>query len=216
MSHAQSRAYSLRIVLSSELEEQLQEMPASGPILRAMLNPEDAPKMIEDLRLLEAKACYAQLQIYTQAGQTPLVLQNRQRILELGFDLDEPEVGKQLRPPHNTLQQLQNLSQIPNLLDTRGFLLYRLDRPNEALPDLTEAALIKTAELRAIGKDPDLPKLHIDIRELHRDLYSQQHVVAVIRYHLALVCQAMGNEESAQDQLDAVQALGFTPSEDLR
>lgn len=103
------------------------------------------------------------------------------------------------------------------LLDTRGYILYRMGKHTEARQDLDKAvtryeALWETAQ-RTAAKGPAAGSgeaaLSPDVlRELALGL-------AVMRYHRALVLDALGEKDNAEADRARVRELGFTPDETL-
>jgi tetratricopeptide (TPR) repeat protein len=83
-------------------------------------------------------------------------------------------------------------------LDTRAFVLYRLGRAAEALPDADAAV---AAVERVFGENPKSP----DARKN----------VAVIIYHRSLILEALGKSSKAEQDRDRVRELGFEPDEHL-
>ncbi|MFM7846184.1 MAG: tetratricopeptide repeat protein [Planctomycetota bacterium] len=108
----------------------------------------------------------------------------------------------------------------PELLDTRGYLYYRLGRHEEARRDLDEAIARyqpmfndRKRRFEIQGPAAGLGKLDENRRaELMRESALG---LAVMRYHRALVLDALGETVAADDERKQVQELGFQPNESL-
>lgn len=104
----------------------------------------------------------------------------------------------------------------PALLDTRGYLLYRLGKYDEAIVDLDAA--VAGAERRLAERDKQLaaPRSPLpDRREAERDRRSAAHELAVIVYHRSLVFDKLNQPEAAAADRDRVRQLGHQPDERL-
>jgi tetratricopeptide (TPR) repeat protein len=126
-------------------------------------------------------------------------------------------------------QALELQPDSPNILDTRGYILYRLHRYGEAARDLQRAAQYYDAQLakldeklraeHLVGYRPPPAALPQTIEEqfpLERSrwtdnlaLFSQRtrQVAAVIHYHLALAFQAAGRQDGAELELQKLREL---------
>ena len=94
------------------------------------------------------------------------------------------------------------------LLDTRGFVYFRRGEWERADADMQEA----------IARAEDLKLLaftEVDPRYLKLQRRDLRHSLAVIRYHGALVQEALGNETQAARNLARVRELGEQPGEHL-
>jgi tetratricopeptide (TPR) repeat protein len=83
-------------------------------------------------------------------------------------------------------------------LDTRAFVLYRLGRYNEALPDAERA--VESIERKFAEKSDDA---------------EAKKNVAVIVYHRSLILEALGKSAEAERDRARVRELGFEPDERL-
>lgn len=108
----------------------------------------------------------------------------------------------------------------PELLDTRGYLYYRLGRHEEARRDLDDAISRyqtwfndRKRRLESQGPAAGLGKLDEQRRE--EMLREAAMGLAVMRYHRALVLDALGDTVAADDERKQVQALGFQPNDSL-
>lgn len=86
----------------------------------------------------------------------------------------------------------------PAILDTRGYLLHRLGRNEQALPDLERS--IELLEKSGVARSSNT---------LARKAF------AVIVYHRSLVLDALEKSAEAERDRDRVRELGFEPSERL-
>lgn len=102
------------------------------------------------------------------------------------------------------------------LLDTRGFLHYRLGNDADAKRDLDRAVSIAEAQ-RAPFKEGAPRKLPsgVDPREWPAELKSLDNELAVIIYHRSLVLERLGDQQGADADRDRVRQLGFTPDDQL-
>jgi tetratricopeptide (TPR) repeat protein len=106
---------------------------------------------------------------------------------------------------------------IPDIRDTRGYLLYLLKQYDAALEDMDPAVSEIEERLNEQKKNSG------DLRESLRyeapdlsELRSPSRVVAVVRYHRALVLLALGREKDAESDLTRVrQLIGKEPDETL-
>lgn len=113
----------------------------------------------------------------------------------------------------------------PSILDTRGYILYRLQRYGEAARDLRRAAAVfdallsreekrlKAEGLAEQGPPPvPLPTAIVDLFSSASggpayELAQARRAAAVIHYHLALVFQAVGREAGAELELQKAREL---------
>jgi tetratricopeptide (TPR) repeat protein len=102
------------------------------------------------------------------------------------------------------------------MLDTRGFLHYRLGNLGEARMDMDRAVQEVEVVHEGLAAGLNGKRLGvIDKRE--EELSFQQHArsVAVIRYHRALVLDALNETEKAEQDRQRVVELGYEPSDEL-
>jgi tetratricopeptide (TPR) repeat protein len=100
------------------------------------------------------------------------------------------------------------------MLDTRGYLLYRAGDYQRALDDLNRAVENAREDFNESKptKDgfgwPDRREQDLESRQLARHF-------AVILYHRGLIHQAGGDQHAAQADFDRVKELGFEPNDQL-
>jgi tetratricopeptide (TPR) repeat protein len=98
------------------------------------------------------------------------------------------------------------------MLDTRGFLYYRLGDWERSLTDLDNA--VEFAEAKYAATVPAIPQ--IADRRLKKKFDRQQsQTLAVIRYHRSLVHDSRRDFEKAEADRQRVRELGFEPNESL-
>lgn len=122
----------------------------------------------------------------------------------------------------------------PAILDTRGYILYRLGRHAEAVRDLRRAAagidvalerMQKLLQAEGLADDRSgaelLPTTVVDLfladaRHPAQYWATTRHAAAVIHYHLALAFAAMGRQTGAEIELQKARELaGREPDDSL-
>jgi tetratricopeptide (TPR) repeat protein len=107
---------------------------------------------------------------------------------------------------------------LANTLDTRGFILHRLGRNEQALGDMDES-LTRLEEARHLtGKETDvLDEVRKAGREkLPKELADYARNTAVIHYHRSLVLSALGRDDEAKKDWELARELaGKEPDETL-
>lgn len=108
----------------------------------------------------------------------------------------------------------------PEVLDTRGYLYYRLGRLDEARRDLDEAiaryqAWFNDRKQRLVAQGSAAGLAKLDEQRRSELLREAAMGLAVMRYHRALVLDSLGDSVAAEDERKQVRALGFTPDESL-
>lgn len=126
--------------------------------------------------------------------------------------LDLPEALK------NVAEALEADPGSPAIRDTRGYLLHLQGLNEAALSDLDAAVRGMEAEYELLSKQTpevrrqSLLSAGIDLSGLNKP----EQGVAVVRYHRALVLQALGRHDDAKKDLDRVRELiGREPDEKL-
>ena len=108
-------------------------------------------------------------------------------------------------------------SELPSLLDTRGFILYRLGEHQAALDDLNAAitqlddSLVDDWPEYARKNSRDTP----DPRQVQHRLLAKKETIAVLHYHRMLIHEALGNTANADTDRQRVVTLGFEPNDHL-
>jgi tetratricopeptide (TPR) repeat protein len=97
------------------------------------------------------------------------------------------------------------------MLDTRGFIQYRLGALDAAKRDLDTAVDLIENRLDARSKF----KQYSDHREFDLELEQMRQSVAVIRYHRALVNDQIDQSDQAAQDRKRVRELGYEPNEEL-
>jgi tetratricopeptide (TPR) repeat protein len=96
----------------------------------------------------------------------------------------------------------------PDFLDTRGFILHKLGRHQEAVDDLNVAidGLQRTRrQLVTIGRQGDPDEVALRMRSL-------DHGLAVMHHHRGLACRALGLAKQAEQDFTLAEKKGFDPS----
>jgi len=119
-----------------------------------------------------------------------------------------PELDKALE---NVIQALNLAGQNPAMLDTRGYIHYRRGNLEAAEADLNLAVAGMETQHRAFEQS----RQYTDRREFARQLKKSRRSLAVIRYHRALVYDALGKSKEAEADRLRVRQLGFTPAPSL-
>jgi tetratricopeptide (TPR) repeat protein len=100
------------------------------------------------------------------------------------------------------------------MLDTRGYLLYRSGDYERALDDLNRA--VENAEEVFDASQPEQKGIGWpDRREQQQEQRQLARHFAVILYHRGLIHQARGDKPAADADFDRVRKLGFEPGDEL-
>lgn len=110
---------------------------------------------------------------------------------------------------------LQLIGPSPALLDTRGYILYRLGEYEAARDDLEEAVKAFSLDLDRARRRLSGGKGVVDLRVYKLRLQAIQQTFAVLIYHRGLIYEKLGETDRAQADFDQVRDLGFEPGEDL-
>jgi tetratricopeptide (TPR) repeat protein len=98
---------------------------------------------------------------------------------------------------HYADQALQDWPDEPNILDTRGYVYYRLGQTEKSLEDLNKSIeLLKKREAEGQRKTPR---------------GGEAQALAVILYHRSLVLDKLGKSAEAEQDRQTVKELGFQP-----
>ena len=108
-------------------------------------------------------------------------------------------------------------------LDTRGYILYLLDRPKEAINDMDQAARLARIELAALANPSERQsRLHasLDLRDMQEFEASEASLfynIAVIYYHRSLVLDKLKHKKDAAEDRKLARALlgGREPDESV-
>ncbi len=119
-----------------------------------------------------------------------------------------PELDKALE---NITQALNLVGQNAAMLDTRGYIHYRRGNLAAAIADLNLAVQRMEQE----HKEMQQTRQYVDRREFERELQKSRKSLAVIRYHRAVVFDALGKPTEADADRQRVRELGFAPGPSL-
>jgi tetratricopeptide (TPR) repeat protein len=97
---------------------------------------------------------------------------------------------------------------VPEMVDTRGFLLHLLGRHREAVDQLNLAINGLQQSRRRLA----LLSGRLDQVELACRLRGLDHAMAVMLHHRGLACRAVGLEEQARQDFDLAERKGFDPT----
>lgn len=130
--------------------------------------------------------------------------------LELSDALQQAEEALKLVPKDEKVGRAM-------ILDTRGFILYRLGRLEPALTDLNEAVQTFGPLLEHNEDNFELAQRRsLDARSFQEAVATQYEGLAVMLYHRALVEQALGDVAKAEADLKRVrEIIGREPDETL-
>jgi tetratricopeptide (TPR) repeat protein len=112
---------------------------------------------------------------------------------------------------------IEELGPDPALLDTRGFIRYRLKQHRAALEDI-DPAVIAVERMRDEQRHQaktGVGRSILDPRTAEWELKLLDRNVAVIRYHRGLVYEALGRATEAERDFRRVRELGFEPGSNL-
>jgi len=117
---------------------------------------------------------------------------------------------------------LQDRSELMRWLDTRGYILYLLDRPKEAINDMDQAAQLARSELAGVTHPASRERrLHqtIELRDMQEFEASEASLrfnYGVIFYHRSLVLEKLKHKkDAAEDRKLARSLLGREPDESV-
>lgn len=117
-------------------------------------------------------------------------------------------VGRELPEALEAIDRaLASDGEVPEFLDTRGYVLHLLDRHQEAI-DLLTLAITPTQQRR-----DRLAALagRVDADELAARLRILDHELAVMYQHRGLACRAAGFDRQAEQDLQIAAAKGYAP-----
>lgn len=154
----------------------------------------------------------AAVQLWADAAQTPQRIRPEQLLNQYAYmrACADLELEKGLEQANSALEFLQEPSETRTaVIDTRGYLYYRLGRYEEALEDFNEAVegfreqsyepWVNEGKAAAAGRMSETELMQRDtmVRE----------AFATLLYHRMLTYEAMGNGEAAQQDLEQLKEL---------
>lgn len=150
-------------------------------------------------------------QLNDELGRADEAAQDRRRKQELTSGGNLAEIR-----PYGLEVAVARVEGCASILDTRGFVLYRLGLYEEALTDLDLALAAYEEVSRTLPAFIEARKhLIIDMRQENRQEAQVRRTLAVIRYHRSLTLDALGQNEKADQDRAAIRELGFVPDEHL-
>jgi tetratricopeptide (TPR) repeat protein len=149
--------------------------------------------------------------VHEALGHAEAAQQDEQRLAELA-------AGGQLvaSPPYPLSTAIQRVNRVASVLDTRGFVLYRMGELEAALEDLERASQAGEWLTHAMEWVLNESKHRMtDVRPILQRQRQDARTRAVIAYHRMLVLQALGRAEEAERDAQLVRELGYEPGEGL-
>ncbi len=177
-----------------------------------------------------ARAYLGRMLIYQRMGRYHQAVADAEQALKHWPRSDDPQpwntlayaralanenVAQGLKEVERALQMAQQKKppdplQLSAYLDTRAFLLYRLQRYEEALADLDRALRLFNpwyeSFRQALHKRKDLPE-----QARNSLLQELDHHLAVLLHHRGLILQALGHKQEAETHLERARRLGYDP-----
>jgi tetratricopeptide (TPR) repeat protein len=136
---------------------------------------------------------------------------DRKRLEELA-----PNGNLAMSEPIDFMVAVERMQMAGNMLDTRGFLHYRLGNMAAALRDMQQAiSIIDTLCDTFAWQTETMKHRVVDIRPVLLAAPVLQEGKAVMYYHQMLVHEALGRKEAAEADRAEVIELGFEPNEQL-
>jgi tetratricopeptide (TPR) repeat protein len=176
-------------------------------------------KSLENLRnrLFEALGQFDKLVVYYEkqlrsAGSVP----PREKISLLNqaayyHALADKDLDRGLAEINDALQFVERSAA---LYDTRGFVLYKMGRYDDALRDLEVSVQSVEDDYQRAQRDRKGLRT-VREREFQAALNELKKAVAVIRYHRGLILEKLDQNEKAAEDYERVRELGFEPDEKL-
>jgi tetratricopeptide (TPR) repeat protein len=199
-----------------EVKEQLTAAKAAEPFLGDLLESGRFVRRADNAAASYARALAYRGYCFAKAGKDQLAQADLKEAEELGADLEAAKArldGVDLDEKAKEEEQkklFDEASAFSAFLDTRGFLHYRLGDNEAALKDLNLAV-----EVAEALHDHQVINSVLPPNEYAYYQKQKKKVIAVMRYHRALVQEALGNQQAAQRDLKRVRDLGFEPSPTL-
>jgi len=172
------------------------------------------------------QALMGRSQAYQYLGRHQEAIQDWRSLLKLGSAAPGPQRAVLLnglayaRAVGNVelKDALENIIQAINLagenaamLDTRGYLHFRMGNYQLARPDLDSAV----ASMERLVQAMETTRDYVDQREYEQELREAKKSLAVIRYHRALLLEKLEKTKEAEIDLLRVRKLGFEPNPQL-
>ncbi len=111
----------------------------------------------------------------------------------------------------NIIQAINLAGENAAMLDTRGYIHFCGRNFEAAQPDLDLAVAGMEKEVKTKERE----RSYVNLREFERELRETRKSLAVIRYHRALLFDAIGKPDQAESDRRRVQELGYTPTPSL-
>lgn len=111
----------------------------------------------------------------------------------------------------NVIQAINLVGENAAMLDTRGYIHFCAGNFEAALPDLDLAVAGMEREVT----EEEQTRNYVDRQEFERKLKEIRKSLAVIRYHRALLFDAIGKPKEAESDRHRVRELGYAPTPNL-
>jgi tetratricopeptide (TPR) repeat protein len=195
-------------------ETALQDISRQNASERAKQDPRRTLALADELQTLRAHVAgilRLRASICTKLDKPEDAARDEQRIKELEVDGNLAIVV-----PYELETAIFRVSKCAAVLDTRGYLYYKLQELAAAREDLQRAVNAMQWVDQAMTWLLDVEKDYsADIRSHLQAQRSHRQSLAVILYHRALVQQAVGKQHEADQDLQKVRDLGYEPGEQL-
>jgi tetratricopeptide (TPR) repeat protein len=150
-------------------------------------------------------------QLCDQLDKPEEAAKDRQRKNELASDGNLAEAN-----PYDLSTAIERVSGCAGVLDTRGYLLYKLGTLNAAYDNLQYAVEASERVCQALpGRIESMKHFVSDIRPLVWEERRHQRTWAVVIYHRMLVLEAQGKQQEAEQDRQKIRDLGYEPGDPL-
>lgn len=214
-------AVDLSYVQYLEVQQQLElAETAQDVLLGGLLDAGKLKKQRDELARHAAKSYFYRSIVRREAGREEQADQDLKRAKQLGANIKRLQTrvdnAFEFKTDDSAFATAISLPSAAAVLDTRGFLHYRLGNYPEALRDLNAALdLSETVFLHFPRQFEKQAAMQYEPREAERYMRRQRQTIAVLRYHRGLVYQEVGMTERAEQDFKRVEQLGFEPTPDL-
>jgi tetratricopeptide (TPR) repeat protein len=205
LSHVSEARDSAEAVLQRISQEPAAEQ--GGEVPRSLVLTNELPSLRAHLAgILDLRA-----RLCDELDKPEEAARDRQRKAELASNGNLAEAN-----PYDLFAAIERVSECAGVLDTRGYLLYKLGALNAAYNNLQYSAEASEQVCRAMPEMIESTKhFVVDIRKMQGDERRQRRTCAVILYHRMLVLEAQGKQQAAEQDRQKIRDLGYEPDESL-